>query len=179
MAEKIRHNIVLKEFKIEYVLNNFAKKGIRNHEKSVKVEVNGKEYLVYLSSQRYVLFKSKGLRCVKCGKKAKKCYLVTNEDNPKRAHFEFMIDDNTMLTKDHIIPKSKGGKNSISNYQPMCNKCNLEKADKIEKTKKQSKFYFINHWKNKIFDFGFDIYFSKQHSEISISLFYFDIGIKF
>ena len=34
------------------------------------------------------------------------------------------------MTKDHIIPKSKGGKNELSNYQTMCTYCNNEKADK-------------------------------------------------
>ena len=29
-----------------------------------------------------------------------------------------------LFTKDHITPRSKGGKNHISNYQTMCSKCN-------------------------------------------------------
>jgi len=33
------------------------------------------------------------------------------------------------LTKDHVIPKSKGGKGHISNYQLLCGKCNVLKAD--------------------------------------------------
>ncbi len=34
-----------------------------------------------------------------------------------------------MITLDHIQPKSKGGKNHVSNYQPMCRVCNHIKAD--------------------------------------------------
>ena len=37
-----------------------------------------------------------------------------------------------MITIDHIKPKSKGGKDHVSNYQPMCMACNTIKADKWE-----------------------------------------------
>jgi 5-methylcytosine-specific restriction endonuclease McrA len=36
-----------------------------------------------------------------------------------------------MLTIDHILPKSKGGADDISNYQTMCSPCNGKKADKL------------------------------------------------
>ena len=34
------------------------------------------------------------------------------------------------MTKDHILPKSRGGKNHISNMQTMCCRCNSKKGDK-------------------------------------------------
>jgi len=37
-----------------------------------------------------------------------------------------------MITIDHIHPKSKGGRNHVSNYQAMCKVCNEKKADNIE-----------------------------------------------
>ena len=35
------------------------------------------------------------------------------------------------LTADHVVPLSRGGRNDISNIQPLCHGCNVKKADKI------------------------------------------------
>ena len=40
-----------------------------------------------------------------------------------------------MITIDHIKPKSKGGSDHVSNYQPMCYVCNQTKADTWSETK--------------------------------------------
>ena len=47
-----------------------------------------------------------------------------NVNNPNVWHFNLYgvnnLGEEVMFTKDHIIPKSKGGKNHVSNYQTMC-----------------------------------------------------------
>lgn len=69
----------------------------------------------------------------------------------KKNHPIFEIDDYTCLccgsheslTVDHVIPKSKGGYNSIGNYQTLCFKCNSDKSSnygdyRYKRTKNQS-----------------------------------------
>lgn len=58
---------------------------------------------------RWQVFDRDDFRCVACG---------------KSAH------DGVLLHVDHIIPRSKGGTNTIDNYQTLCNECNLGKSNK-------------------------------------------------
>lgn len=89
------------------------------------------------NSQRYTLFFKKGFRCVKCGIEGK--YFAKERDtqnNSDKYHLNlYAIDENgneVLMTKDHIIPRSKGGRNIIENYQTMCTRCNNAKGDMQE-----------------------------------------------
>jgi len=44
--------------------------------------------------------------------------------------FDFIEMDSSTATIDHVVPMSKGGKNSFYNIQLMCHKCNQKKAAK-------------------------------------------------
>lgn len=96
--------------------------------------------LIYGNSQRYQLFFHKGVKCVSCG--------ITGEffakekgrnDNSSRYHLNlYAIDkdgNEVLMTKDHIVPKSRGGKDCLDNYQPMCAICNSDKGNKMEDEK--------------------------------------------
>lgn len=41
------------------------------------------------------------------------------------------IGEEVLLTKDHIIPASKGGKSNVENLQTMCKPCNELKGDTV------------------------------------------------
>lgn len=87
------------------------------------------------TSIRYKIFKLKGVKCVGCGVEGK--YFV-KEKTPDNLHYHlnlYGIDksgDEVLMTKDHIIPSSRGGSNDIENLQPMCITCNREKGNNIE-----------------------------------------------
>lgn len=104
--------------------------------------------MIKANSQRYQTFYYKGCTCVKCGLEAS--YFEKNKmSNEDTYHLNlYGIDGNgkeVLFTKDHIRPKSKGGKNYITNYQPMCQRCNTHKSstmsvrDKIHSLVSKSK----------------------------------------
>lgn len=97
--------------------------------KDKSIEVDG--YSVYVGSWRYRTFYQKGTKCACCGKEAKYFMLTPDSSNTKRAHFNLYSEDGTLFTKDHIIPKSAGGKDCIENFQTYCTDCNHVKADTI------------------------------------------------
>jgi len=94
---------------------------------------------VSMRSHRYTNFRVNGLECKHCGIKGEIFILEKNycNKNSNKAHFNlYGYDDygnKIMLTKDHIMPKSKGGANHISNYQVLCSKCNSKKGAIIPK----------------------------------------------
>jgi hypothetical protein len=97
------------------------------------------EYNVKMNSKRYWVFKHKGVKCVNCDITGN-FFSLDEVYNYGVATYHFNLfagDPNKpreewiMITKDHILPASKGGNNSLNNLQPMCKKCNEIKADKI------------------------------------------------
>jgi len=94
-------------------------------------------HMINMSSLRYQSFKNNGIKCVECGIEGK--YFIkeqNNKGNDKTPHFNlYAIDDNNkevLMTRDHIIPKSRGGLDKLWNLQTMCEHCNSKKSNKIE-----------------------------------------------
>lgn len=95
-----------------------------------KVELKGHE--VNVRSCRLHCF-SQSLTCTECGLTGK-FFAIENhtDENPHLNLYTIDEEGNEILmTKDHIVPKSKGGSNHIDNLQTMCIECNEEKADEI------------------------------------------------
>lgn len=104
-----------------------------------RIKQKGKEhnilvegYNVYTRSLRYKTFMTKGYKCVCCGRVGTFYALEWVCGPENRAHFNLYASDGTLMTKDHIIPKSRGGKNRINNLQTMCEKCNIKKGNKVK-----------------------------------------------
>ena len=95
---------------------------------------------VSVSSVRLHMFAIKGIVCVGWKKKCrvKGSFFAKEKQNGSEKYWHLNLyalkKDGTemLMTRDHIIPKSKGGGNGISNSQPMCFECNNKKGNTME-----------------------------------------------
>lgn len=94
------------------------------------VDKNNKTWSVKIGTLRLQCFK-RDLKCAHCDRKGFKFLLQAHTDK-ETPHLNLYSEDDVLMTKDHIFPKSKGGKDHLSNLQTMCLECNLIKADSIE-----------------------------------------------
>jgi 5-methylcytosine-specific restriction endonuclease McrA len=89
---------------------------------------------VNLRSWRYQVFR-RSLVCVDCGVEGTIFCLDKKRRDAFKAHFNlYGIKPNgrvVMLTKDHILPVSLGGKDALDNFQTMCESCNCAKGNEI------------------------------------------------
>lgn len=80
----------------------------RNYKRFKKMEYQGRKINnggSHTKGDWEKLKKQYGYKCLKCGEK----------------------EPNIKLTEDHVVPLYKGGKDDISNIQPLCGKCNSSK----------------------------------------------------
>lgn len=112
----------------EDVINSSCNKLEKKNGGSIVLE----GYDVYKRSLRYKTFIEKGYKCVCCGRIGAYYALECDKrNNQKRAHFNLYSTDDVLMTKDHIFPKSKGGKDVIENMQTMCTICNGKKGSEV------------------------------------------------
>jgi len=92
--------------------------------------VNNQSYQVRMNSDRYFVFLN-SKSCVSCGLEGSKMILDKNSTDTS-PHFNMYAEENgrlILMTKDHILAKSKGGKDEITNYATCCIICNNLKAN--------------------------------------------------
>lgn len=120
-------------YSIEEVRNKVKDVLFEKDKRLAKVDFDGD--LIKGNSQRYQTFFTKGCKCVVCGIKGK-YFAKERHLQDKSYHLNlYAVDDNgdeILMTKDHILPRSKGGIDDISNYQTMCKLCNEAKGNKLE-----------------------------------------------
>lgn len=121
-----------KKYSIDEVFNLIGKENLsenyitQNGKHRQSIVVDG--YDVYIKSLRYMTFFQKGTTCSCCGRKGIYFKLDGDEDTNRR-HFNLYSEDGMLMTKDHIIPKSLGGLDTVSNMQTMCRECNVRKGN--------------------------------------------------
>jgi len=91
--------------------------------------------IINVQSARYRLF-AKSVVCVKCGIAGS--FFAKERHAPSKGRYHFNLyavredGKEILMTKDHIVPRAKGGKDTDSNYQTMCSPCNQKKGSDHE-----------------------------------------------
>jgi 5-methylcytosine-specific restriction endonuclease McrA len=101
-------------------------------ERNKRVDIEGVK--VKLSSLRLITFATYGTECADCGIQASHFAFERHPvDENYHLNLWAVCEDGTevLMTHDHILARSLGGADHISNTQPMCMVCNFEKG-KIE-----------------------------------------------
>jgi 5-methylcytosine-specific restriction endonuclease McrA len=87
---------------------------------------------INFASLRLQTFAWKGITCARCGIDGEFFIKEKHHQSDKYFHLSFYAIDGygkeILMTKDHVIPKSKGGKDHIDNMQTLCTICNAEKG---------------------------------------------------
>ena len=87
--------------------------------------VGDKAYSVRMNSDRYFVFRDNP-ECVACGLVGTKMILDLNPGDHS-PHFNLYAEEDgryVLMTKDHVLAKSRGGQDEISNYETTCSICN-------------------------------------------------------
>ena len=87
------------------------------------------DYKISVSGGRLKNFAINGTDCICCGAKGTYFSVETsNKDISTGLHLNLYAinvhGDPVLMTKDHIVLKSLGGKDTVENYSPMCLRCN-------------------------------------------------------
>lgn len=116
----------LGEIPLETFLSLVPDLGEEDRHLKVDVRVGEKTYRVKVGTYR-VLNLKRSQDCACCGLKGT---VVRLEDNTQGPHFNLYSEEGTMMTGDHIIPKSAGGPLHLGNMQTLCFTCNHLKASR-------------------------------------------------
>ena len=94
--------------------------------------VDYKDKILFVDLKRLEVFRDNRV-CVNCGLEGNLFAIqISGRMGCWHINMWHKSSKNEMLfTLDHVLPKSKGGNDDISNLQTMCSKCNQEKDNKI------------------------------------------------
>jgi hypothetical protein len=97
--------------------------------------------LINMTSLKLQTFRENGIRCRICG--CKGTYFA-KEKYPGEPYYHLNLyalkeGREVLMTKDHIIPVVKGGRDRLNNFQTLCIECNRKKAHKTPERVKKNK----------------------------------------
>jgi 5-methylcytosine-specific restriction endonuclease McrA len=129
--KKVFHRVATYTFEEGmYVINHIKQKNLHG------VEVEG---ITDPQSTRIRMIANGQTTCVECGLKGNHFYIERHKKDLASKYslnlYALQEDGSeVMMTWDHIIPKSLGGSNLLSNAQCMCQKCNAAKGNHLSLT---------------------------------------------
>jgi hypothetical protein len=119
-------------YKINEVLPFVFHRNATNAKKHKKSRKRYGGHVVHMYLMPLRVFRKKGVRCIKCGIVGRYMALELMPDTYK-PHFRMYaingLNEEVLMTIDHKIPSSCGGKTTLKNLQTMCVRCNGLKAD--------------------------------------------------
>ena len=128
-------DLVLAELSFEATMRQIA-----DQDHYADIRVDGKAYRVNMGASRLQVLKKNPL-CACCGIRATDASLDLDAKRTKETgNFHYHVNlyarsgehgkdhqHMILLTKDHVVPRSKGGKEEESNFQTLCANCNFLK----------------------------------------------------
>lgn len=153
MVKRYNHNYTIyKKYKLDEIKNCLKQSKLPDelvfHEKDYKDSLRRMNILNDLMARD-------GNKCLHCGKEPTTYAL--GKDVANRWHMDLYSEESgglLMYTIDHVFPKSKGGEDTLDNFQILCKVCNEDKGDDLTnepkvKTKSKRK-YKPKYIKNKL-----------------------------
>lgn len=101
-----------------------------------------------VSCMRLLNFFHHGVSCIECGItgnifRVERDRTAVGKHKYGNWHLNLYVKEGsgrpTLMTMDHIIPRSRGGDTSLENLQPMCEKCNSRKGNLLPGEKRPDK----------------------------------------
>lgn len=121
-----------------------AEEVLSQKKKTHTCEINGISHTVDLTHKKYRVFRE-NRKCVICGIEGKWFFLHYYNN---RNFLSFFSSNLTLMTIDHITPRSRGGTDALSNHQTMCGPCNEFKGNRIISNEELKQELGIDHGSN-------------------------------